>query len=42
MTYNVTLISPEEKERLAGRCAPRARYEIKSEIFGCCIKLDLR
>ena len=22
MTYNVTLISPEEKERLAGRCAP--------------------
>jgi len=39
MTYNVTLISPEEKERLSGPCAPRARYEIKSEIFGCCIKL---
>jgi hypothetical protein len=39
MTYTVTLISPEEKEELAGRCAPRARFEIKSEIFGCCIKL---
>lgn len=39
MPYTVTLISPEEKERLAGCCASRVKYEIKSEIFGCCIKL---
>ncbi len=39
MTYTITLISPEEKEQLEQRCAPRAKYEIKSEIFGCCIKL---
>jgi hypothetical protein len=39
MTYTVTLITSEEKEQLAERCAPRVRYEIKSEIFGCCIKL---
>lgn len=39
MPYTITLITPEEKERLAERCAPRIRYEIKSEIFGCCIKL---
>ena len=39
MTYSITLISPEEKEELAERYAPKVRYEIKSEIFGCCIKL---
>jgi len=39
MSYTVTLISPEKKEQLAQRCIPRVRYEIKSEIFGCCIKL---
>ncbi|ABS55673.1 HPr kinase [Methanoregula boonei 6A8] len=39
MPYTVILISPEEKEHLDGCCAPRVRYEIKSEIFGCCIKL---
>lgn len=39
MPYAVTLISPEKKDELAGTCAPRIRYEIKSDIFGCCIKL---
>jgi len=39
MPYTITLISPEEKEQLAERWATRVRYEIKSEIFGCCIKL---
>lgn len=39
MTYSVTLISPSEKEELEGLCAKKVRYEIKSEIFGCCIKL---
>jgi hypothetical protein len=39
MPYTITLISPEEKEQQVERCAPRVRYEIKSEIFGCCIKL---
>jgi len=39
MPYTISLISPEEKEQLAERCAPRVKYEIKSEIFGCCIKL---
>ncbi|HIH27928.1 MAG TPA: aldolase [Methanoregulaceae archaeon] len=39
MTYTITLISPEEKDALAGRYEPRIRYEVKSEIYGCCIKL---
>src|SRR5208282_4291370 len=39
MPYTVILISPEEKEQLAVRCSSRIKYEIKSEIFGCCIKL---
>jgi hypothetical protein len=39
MTYTITLISPEEKEKLAERYLPKARYEVKSEIYGCCIKL---
>ena len=39
MPYTILLISPEEKEQLAVRCAPRIKYQIKSEIFGCCIKL---
>ncbi len=39
MPYTITLISPEEKEQQAERFAPRVKYEIKSEIFGCCIKL---
>ena len=39
MTYTITLITPEEKEDLAVRYLPRIRYEVKSEIYGCCIKL---
>ncbi|MDD1702457.1 MAG: aldolase [Methanoregula sp.] len=39
MTYTVTLITPEEKEKLERDCRLRVRYEIKSDIFGCCIKL---
>jgi len=39
MTYTISLISPEEKERLTEQYLPRVRYEIKSEIYGCCIKL---
>jgi hypothetical protein len=39
MTYSVTLISAEENETLAQRYLPKVRYEIKSEIYGCCIKL---
>jgi len=38
-TYTVTLITPEEKEQISRCYVPRARYEIKSDIFGCCIKL---
>jgi hypothetical protein len=36
--YTITLISAEEKESLIQRFTPRIRYEIKSEIYGCCIK----
>lgn len=39
MPYHVTYISLNEKDRLAHQFLPRARYEIKSEIYGCCIKL---
>ena len=39
MTYHITLITPDEKERLTGHYMPAVRYEIKSEIYGCCIKL---
>lgn len=39
MSYHVTHISMEEKDRLARQYVPRVRYEIKSEIYGCCIKL---
>jgi hypothetical protein len=39
MSYQITLITPEEKDRLATRVMPAVRYEIKSEIYGCCIKL---
>jgi hypothetical protein len=39
MTYSVTLISTEENERLTGLYLPKVLYEIKSEIYGCCIKL---
>lgn len=39
MSYHITLISSEEKDNLAREYLPRVRYEIKSEIYGCCIKL---
>jgi hypothetical protein len=39
MTYTVSLISAEENERLSLRFLPVIRYEVKSEIYGCCIKL---
>ena len=39
MPYTITLISTEENERLMELYLPRVLYEIKSEIYGCCIKL---
>ena len=39
MTYSISLISPEETGTLSQRYLPDVRYEIKSEIYGCCIKL---
>ena len=39
MSYTISLISTEECERLAEYYAPDIRYEVKSEIYGCCIKL---
>ncbi|MCK9630919.1 MAG: aldolase [Methanoregula sp.] len=39
MPYRISLITLEEKDRLAARFTPNVRYEIKSEIYGCCIKL---
>jgi hypothetical protein len=39
MTYTVELISIELKEELAERFAGQILYEVKSEIYGCCIKL---
>ncbi|MDK2974804.1 MAG: hypothetical protein PWP08_1175 [Methanofollis sp.] len=39
MVYAVRLIAIREKEEYAERYAPQVRYEVKSEIYGCCIKL---
>ncbi|MDD1673868.1 MAG: aldolase, partial [Methanomicrobiales archaeon] len=39
MGYNITRISIQEKEALAERYVPRVQYELKSDIYGCCIKL---
>jgi len=39
MGYAITLISTEERERLMEELLPRVRYEIKSDLYGCCIKL---
>ncbi len=39
MAYSVKLISIEEKGALAERYSPEVRYEVKSEIYGCCVKL---
>ncbi|MFA6225513.1 MAG: hypothetical protein WC620_04875 [Methanoregula sp.] len=39
MTYSITLIARDENERLSELYLPKVHYEIKSEIYGCCIKL---
>jgi hypothetical protein len=39
MPYTVIPISIEEKAACADRCAPRVSHELKSEVYGCCIKL---
>jgi hypothetical protein len=39
MGFTITLISTEEKERLMEEHLLRVRYEIKSDLYGCCIKL---
>jgi hypothetical protein len=39
MGYDVTLISIQEKESLTDRYITRVQYELKSDIYGCCIKL---
>lgn len=39
MSYTISLISTDEKERLMDVYLPRVRYEIKSDLYGCCIKL---
>ena len=39
MTYNVSHISMEKKEELIDRYAGQVLYVIKSDIYGCCIKL---
>lgn len=39
MGYTITLISTDEKERLMEEHLSRVRYEIKSDLYGCCIKL---
>jgi hypothetical protein len=39
MAYSVKLISIEEKAALAERYAHEVKREVKSEIYGCCIKL---
>jgi hypothetical protein len=39
MGYTITLISTEERERLMDEHLPKVRYEIKSDLYGCCIKL---
>ncbi|HWQ21074.1 MAG TPA: aldolase [Methanotrichaceae archaeon] len=39
MAYTVELISIEKKEELVDKYGSQAMYEIKSDIYGCCIKL---
>lgn len=39
MGYTITLISTDERERLMEELQPRVLYEIKSDLYGCCIKL---
>ena len=39
MGYTITLISTDEREHLMEELLPRVRYEIKSDLYGCCIKM---
>ncbi|MGB7544554.1 MAG: aldolase [Methanothrix sp.] len=39
MAYSIEIISLERKEELAEQYANQILYEVKSEIYGCCIKL---
>ncbi len=39
MAYNIEIISIERKKELAEQYANQVLYEVKSEIYGCCIKL---
>jgi hypothetical protein len=39
MGYTVTLISIRQKEALTARYINRVQYELKSDVYGCCIKL---
>ena len=38
MAYNIEIISIERKKELAEQYDAQVLYEIKSEIYGCCIK----
>lgn len=38
-TYSISLISIERKDELAEKYGSQILYEIKSDIYGCCIKL---
>lgn len=37
--YSVELITPDEKDELLSRYRPRVLYELRADIYGCCIKL---
>lgn len=39
MAYSVKIISMEERDVMANRYAGDVRYEVKSDVYGCCIKL---
>ena len=39
MAYKIEIISIERKEELAEQYTNQVLYEVKSEIYGCCIKL---
>ncbi|MDD1682949.1 MAG: aldolase [Methanoregula sp.] len=39
MSYTITLLSTDEREQLMEEHLQKVRYEIKSELYGCCIKL---
>lgn len=39
MTYDVEIISLERKEQMAEEYSGQVLYEVKSDIYGCCIKL---